>query len=141
MTSDHEEKPGSLRRQFHRREDEIMLLQERLLAVEYELEDRLSNLDDQYADRDGIPKSEEALSRVHRREIELIKELLRGEGGEPLEKILARRLQAEQRKTAERAAELRSGGSHSESYWRHHLEGEVLSDLLRRWWEWLRGPG
>jgi hypothetical protein len=140
MTADGETKPMGLRQELYRREDEIMFLRERLLAVEYELEDRLRDLSDQYADRESVPESEEDLSRTHRREVDLLRELLQEERKEPLEKVLAQRLQTERRRTMELARELGSGGTYPDAYWRHRLEEQILSDLLRRWWEWLRGP-
>jgi hypothetical protein len=141
MMENDETKRGGLRQELYRREDELMFLRERLLKVEYELEDRLRDLSEEYADRDCIPESEEDLSCVYEREIELLRELLYGEREKPLEKILARRLQAQQRKTMELAGEMGSDGAYSDAYWRHRIEEQLLSDLLRRWWEWLRGPG
>jgi hypothetical protein len=141
MTTDGETKLRGLRQELYRREDEIMFLRERLLAVEYELEDRLRDLSEEYADRESIPESEEDLSRTHEREIDLLRELLHQEREEPLEKILARRLQAKQRRTMELASKLGRDGTYPNDYWRQRIDEQILSDLLRRWWEWLRGPG
>lgn len=132
--------PGQSLRDARRREDEEIFLGSLEHALRAELEERSQRLIDEYPPDKPLPPGEADMQRLWQRELELIDAVLAASGSEPLEEMLRRWLRQAQRRSVELAARPRGRAPYPPEYWRYETDRLVLTDLLRRWWEWRGGP-
>jgi len=132
--------PDQIFRDARRREDEEVFLRLRERTLRAELEERSQRLIDEYPPDKPLPPGEADMQRLWQRELELIGAVLAASGSEPLEEVLRRWLRRAQRRSVELAARPRGRSPYPPEYWQCETDRLVLTDLLRRWWEWQGGP-
>ncbi|MCC7352368.1 MAG: hypothetical protein IT330_01330 [Anaerolineae bacterium] len=132
--------PGQALRDARRREDEEIFLRLRERTLSIELEERSQRLIEEYPPDEPPPPGEADLRRQWQRELELITAVLAASCSEPMEQVLRRWLRRVQRRAVELAAQPRGGSPYPPEYWRCETDRLVLTDLLRRWWQWQGGP-
>ena len=128
------------RKDAQRYEDEQIFLRELGRALQMELEERRLRRMEDHPPEVPLPPGEASLERVWRRELEIIAGAEAAISSEPLEQVLRQWLRRIQRRAMELAAQPRAHASYSPEYWQCETDRLVLTDLLRRWWEWQGGP-
>jgi hypothetical protein len=121
-------------------DEEYQFLQHREGILEAELEERDALLESEFPETGSLPRGQDEWNRLWRRELALIRELKREIERTELEQKLRRRLRIAQRRLSRFASEVRERGAYSPDYWEIEEERGILTNLLRRWWEWRDGP-
>lgn len=140
MSEDLAEQSSRARKDAQQHEDEQVFLRELGHALRMELEERKLRRVEDYPPDEPLPSGEASLERVWQRELEIIAEVEAAIGSEPLDQVLRHWLRRVQRRAMELAAQPRAHTSYPPEYWQCETDRLVLTDLLRRWWEWQGGP-
>ena len=121
-------------------DEEYQFLQYRQMALEAELEERNVLLEYEFPDGIGVPRGQAEWSRLWQRELEFVRTFTGGIAHTALERLLRRRLRQVQRRLARLSTASRYRGVYPPEYWQAEEERQILTGLLRRWWEWRDGP-
>lgn len=128
------------RRSESAHDEEYQFLQYRQMALEAELDERNVWLEYEFPDGVAVPRGQAEWSRLWQRELDIVRTFTGGIAHTALEHLVRRQLRQVQRRLARLSTASRYRGVYPPKYWQAEEDRQILTSLLRRWWEWRDGP-